>query len=130
MKRTKEKVDKQQYQEEGELYFGSQVTKRMKKESERFIMESSYVFCEKLVSGRMSFQGMNPVIERYMESIQNQERINVEESKQVDISDEQMSVQWQKIRGKFESMQKHKNPRYSAVKDEPLKKKKFLKPVD
>ncbi|XP_019698898.1 uncharacterized protein LOC105187446 isoform X2 [Harpegnathos saltator] len=35
MKRTKEKVDKQQYQEEGELYFGSQVTKRMKKESNK-----------------------------------------------------------------------------------------------
>ena len=33
MKRTKEKVEKQLYQEEGEEYFGSQLTARMKKES-------------------------------------------------------------------------------------------------
>lgn len=33
MKRTKEKVEKQQFQEEGEIYFGNQITERMKKES-------------------------------------------------------------------------------------------------
>lgn len=30
MKRTKEKVEKQQFQESGEEYFGSQLTNRMK----------------------------------------------------------------------------------------------------
>ena len=33
MKRTKEKVEKQQFQEEGEEYFGNELTKRMKQES-------------------------------------------------------------------------------------------------
>lgn len=36
MKRTKDKVEKEQFQEEGEEYFGSKLTSRMKK--------TSYVF--------------------------------------------------------------------------------------
>lgn len=36
MKRTKDKVEKEQFQEEGEEYFGSELTSRMKK--------ASYVF--------------------------------------------------------------------------------------
>lgn len=97
-------------------------------------MEPSYVFCEKLISGRMSFQGMNPAIEKHMESIrnQNEERLKEEESQQKDVSDEQMSVQWQKIRGKFEAMNKLKNLHYNENKnDEPTQKKpRFLKPID
>lgn len=95
-------------------------------------MEPSYVFCEKLISGRMSFQGMNPVIEKYMESIQNEERLKEEEKQQADVSDEQMAVQWKRIRGKFEAMNKHKNLDRSVNKtDEPVEKRpKFLKPVD
>lgn len=33
MKRTKDKVEKEQFQEEGEEYFGSELTSRMKKAS-------------------------------------------------------------------------------------------------
>lgn len=74
---------------------------------------------------------MNPVIEKYMESIKDKERMRVEENKQTDVSDEQMAVQWQKIRGKFEAL-KHKNSQNSMNKeDEPVQKKpRFLKPVD
>ncbi|XP_014489214.1 PREDICTED: M-phase phosphoprotein 6 [Dinoponera quadriceps] len=132
MKRTKEKVEKQQFQEEGELYFGSRVMTRMKKQSERFIVEPSYAFCEGLVSGRMSFQGMNPVIEKYMESIQQKEKLQEEESQPTDVSDEQMAVQWQRIKGKFNAMPKRKNLYYNEdEKNGPVAKKtKFLKPVD
>jgi len=33
MKRTKDKVEKEQFQEEGEEYFGNELTSRMKKAS-------------------------------------------------------------------------------------------------
>lgn len=33
MKRTKDKLEKQQFQEEGEQYFSGEITTRMKKES-------------------------------------------------------------------------------------------------
>ncbi|XP_032674819.1 M-phase phosphoprotein 6 [Odontomachus brunneus] len=130
MQRTKEKVEKQQFQEEGEIYFGNQITERMKKESEKFVIEPSYVFCENLVNGRMSFQGMNPVIEKYMELMQNKEKI-MEEELQTEVSDEQMTVQWQKLRNKFGTTNKRKNVQNSEDKAKPLRKKpKFLKPVD
>ncbi|XP_074113357.1 M-phase phosphoprotein 6-like [Cotesia typhae] len=65
MKTTKEKVDKEQFQMEGEKYFENQLTTKMKKESGKYIMESSYVLCEQLVDGRLSYRGMNPEIEKF-----------------------------------------------------------------
>ncbi|CAK9821590.1 M-phase phosphoprotein 6 [Anthophora retusa] len=105
MKRTKEKVEKQQFQEEGEEYFGNELTKRMKKESERFIIEPSYVFCEKLIE---------------------------EEKMETDVSDKQMANHWKKYRKmvkpehKYEKLLQKRNNNH-----EPLQKKpKFLKPQD
>ncbi|XP_006620649.2 M-phase phosphoprotein 6, partial [Apis dorsata] len=115
----------------GEEYFGNELTKRMKKDSERFIIEPSYVFCEKLIDGRVSFQGMNPEIEKLMEAEQKNENIKMEVQKETDISDEQMAKSWKTYRKitknehKYEkSLQKHNNNNH-----EPLPKKpKFLKP--
>ncbi|KAL6448218.1 hypothetical protein ACFW04_000306 [Cataglyphis niger] len=139
MKRTKDKVEKQQFQEEGEEYFGSRLTSRMKEASGKFFMEPSYIFCEELVNGRLSFQGMNPAIEKLMEARENAKRAETETKEEVDISDEQMTVQWQKMRTKFDIMQRksqHKTNRKlqhskTDCNDEPIgKKPKFLKPAE
>ncbi|XP_029171795.1 M-phase phosphoprotein 6 [Nylanderia fulva] len=140
MKRTKDKVEKQQFQQEGEEYFGSSLTSRMKEASGKFFMEPSYIFCEGLIEGRLSFQGMNPMIEKLMEAKENEKRAQTETKEEVDVSDEQMTVQWQKMRTKFDVMT-HRKPQNKAYrksqhsktgcKDEPMEKKpKFLKPVD
>ncbi|CAK9814760.1 M-phase phosphoprotein 6 [Anthophora quadrimaculata] len=132
MKRTKEKVEKQQFQEEGEEYFGNELTKRMKKESERFIIEPSYVFCEKLIEGRVSFQGMNPEIEKLMEAEENNERIKIEEKMETDVSDKQMANHWKKYRKmvkpehKYEKLLQKRNNNHEPSQ----KKPKFLKPQD
>lgn len=103
-------------------------------------MEPSYIFCEGLVDGRLSFQGMNPTIEKLMEARENAKRAQTEMKEEVDVSDEQMTVQWQKMRTKFDVMTQRKP--YHKVnrklqhsepdnKDEPIEKKpKFLKPAD
>ncbi|XP_076298650.1 M-phase phosphoprotein 6 [Lasioglossum baleicum] len=132
MKRTKEKVEKQQFQEEGEEYFGNELTKRMMKDSERFIMEPSYIFCEKLIDGRVSYQGMNPEIEKLMEHEQTKERVAMELKKETDISDEQMVKHWKgmkklKSEHKYEK-QSHRDSIKSA--EATSKKPKFLKPQD
>ncbi|XP_028050390.1 M-phase phosphoprotein 6 [Monomorium pharaonis] len=131
MKRTKDKVEKEQFQEEGEEYFGSELTSRMKKASGNFFMEPSYVFCEKLIDGRLSFQGMNPAIEKLMETKENAKRTK-EEVKEVDVSDEQMTVQWKKMRAKFDTMNRHRKPYHKKNnEDEPLEKKvKFSNSID
>ncbi|XP_071630681.1 M-phase phosphoprotein 6 [Temnothorax longispinosus] len=133
MKRTKDKVEKEQFQEEGEEYFGSELTSRMKKASGKFLMEASYVFCEKLGDGRLSFRGMNPVIEKLMEEKENAKRAKVEVKREADVSDEQMAVQWKKMRAKFDTVNRHRKPQHRKRndEDEPLNKKpKFLKPAD
>lgn len=140
MKRTKDKVEKQQFQEEGEEYFGSTLTSRMKEASGKFFIESSYIFCEGLIDGRLSFQGMNPTIEKLMEARENAKRAQTEIKEEVDVSDDQMAVQWQKMRIKFDAMTHRKSPHKVNRKsqhsepnsnDEPMEKKqKFLKPAD
>ncbi|GAB1868914.1 M-phase phosphoprotein 6 [Camponotus japonicus] len=139
MKRTKDKVEKQQFQEEGEEYFGKH-TLHIKEASGKFFMEPSYVFCEELIDGRLSFQGMNPTLEKLMEAKENAKRGQEEIKQEVDVSDEQMAVQWQKMRTKFDVMQRKKTQykasrksQYSKTdcKEEPMEKRpKFLKPVD
>ncbi|XP_043262269.1 M-phase phosphoprotein 6 [Colletes gigas] len=130
MKRTKEKVEKQQFQEEGEEYFGSELTKRMKTDSDRFIIEPSYVFCEKLMEGRVSFQGMNPEIEKLMEAEWNNERSVVETKKETDVSDEQMTEHFKAFRKNVKHEYKYEKP-LKENSDEPLPKRpKFLKPQD
>ncbi|KAK9307687.1 hypothetical protein QLX08_002090 [Tetragonisca angustula] len=130
MKRTKEKVEKQQFQEEGEEYFGNELTERMKKDSERFIIEPSYIFCEKLIDGRVSFQGMNPEIERLMEEEQKNECVKAKEKEETDISDEQMAQNWKNYRKMTKTERRYEKSLEKQNNDiEPLSKKpKFLKP--
>ncbi|KZC14294.1 PREDICTED: M-phase phosphoprotein 6 [Dufourea novaeangliae] len=132
MKRTKEKVEKQQFQEEGEEYFGNEVTKRMKKESERFIIEPSYIFCEKLIDGRVSYQGMNPEVEKLMEAEEKNKCVLLDIKNDTDISDEQMVEHWKGLRTKIKS--KYTNveqiPKSNTKCESVPKKPKYLKPQD
>jgi len=96
-------------------------------------MEPSYVFCEKLIDGRLSFQGMNPTIEKLMEAKENAKRVKVEMKQEADVSDEQMAVRWKKMRAKFDTVNRPRKPQRKKTNDadEPFKKKpKFLKPVE
>lgn len=96
-------------------------------------MEPSYVFCEKLDDGRLSFQGMNPTIEKLMEAKENVKRANEDVKQDTDISDEQMAVQWTKMRAKFDTANRHRKPQHIKIndEDEPLSKiPKFLKPIE
>nr|XP_033322032.1 M-phase phosphoprotein 6 [Megalopta genalis] len=132
MKRTKEKVEKQQFQEEGEEYFGNALTKRMMKDSERFIIEPSYIICEKLIDGRVSYQGMNPEIEKLMEYEVAKERAAMELKNETDISDEQMVKHWKGFK-KQRSKHKYENEsQKDSIKSlQPkTKKPKFMKPQD
>lgn len=130
MKRTKEKVEKQQFQEEGEEYFGNELTKRMKQESERFVIQPSYVFCEKLIDGRVSYKGMNPEIEKLMEAEQNNERALLEAKTETDVSNEQMVQHFKGLRKNIKTDHKYEKPLQKNDYEPSEKKPKFLKPQD
>ncbi|XP_076662859.1 M-phase phosphoprotein 6-like isoform X3 [Andrena cerasifolii] len=130
MKRTKEKVEKQLFQEEGEEYFGNELTKRMKQESERFIIQPSYVFCEKLIDGRVSYKGMNPEIEKLMETERDNERALLEAKTETDVSNEQMVQHFKGLRKNIKSDHKCEKPLKKNDYKPSQKKPKFLKPQD
>ncbi|KFB47347.1 AGAP010538-PA-like protein [Anopheles sinensis] len=64
MSRTKEKVEKEADAEKGRALYASEITDKMLHESIKYILEPSYVPCENLIEGRVSYGGMNPEIER------------------------------------------------------------------
>uniref|UniRef100_A0A182J3I0 Uncharacterized protein n=1 Tax=Anopheles atroparvus TaxID=41427 RepID=A0A182J3I0_ANOAO len=64
MSRTKEKFEKEADEEQGRALYASEITDKMMHESIKYIIEPSYVPCENLIEGRVSYGGMNPEIER------------------------------------------------------------------
>ncbi|KAK2581644.1 hypothetical protein KPH14_002144 [Odynerus spinipes] len=132
MKRTKEKVEKQMIQEEGEEYFGGQLSIKLKNESEKFVIEPSYVFCEQLIDGRLSFQGMNPELEKLLEMEYNNKQMELEKKQETDVTDEQLAEEWiSRKKGKNKYKFQKKQTEKQTESDEPVKKKpRFLKPVD
>ncbi|KAK0179913.1 hypothetical protein PV327_005616 [Microctonus hyperodae] len=137
MRKTKEKVEQQTFQSQGEEYFENALTARMKKESGLFIIEPSYAICEQLTDGRFSFQGMNPEIEKLMQLEENMKRMKEEAKHETEVSDEQMAKRWQgsHIQTMNKRFQTKKNRRFNAKQpkdeNEPKPKKlKFLKPSD
>uniref|UniRef100_A0A182MYA8 M-phase phosphoprotein 6 n=1 Tax=Anopheles dirus TaxID=7168 RepID=A0A182MYA8_9DIPT len=67
MSRTKEKLDKQADDAKGRALYASEITDKMLNETVKYIIETSYVPCENLIEGRVSYGGMNPEIERILE---------------------------------------------------------------
>ncbi|KAH0956171.1 hypothetical protein HN011_002540 [Eciton burchellii] len=131
MSKSRDKIEKKQFEKEGEEYFGNLFKSHLKKTTAKFVMEPSYVFCENLVNGRLSFRGMNPEIEKLMEARMKDIQDQIEAKKETDVSDEQMAIQWQKMQAKFNVTKKkrHREMNISEI-DIPTKKPKFLKPVD
>ncbi|XP_044514683.1 M-phase phosphoprotein 6-like [Gracilinanus agilis] len=109
------------------------------KEKESFIIEEqSFMLCEDLLYGRMSFRGFNPEIEKLM--VQMNAKHKEEEVEDVtmeaDVSDEEMARRYETLVGTIGKKFAKKRDRAQYDEDEngnirPVKAKKtFLKPQD
>ncbi|XP_053602690.1 M-phase phosphoprotein 6 [Plodia interpunctella] len=68
MRKTKERIEKEIENTQGhDSLYSNIITNEMRHASGNFITESSFIFCEDLLEGRLSFKGMNPEIERLMD---------------------------------------------------------------
>uniref|UniRef100_A0A8C8RDD6 M-phase phosphoprotein 6 n=1 Tax=Pelusios castaneus TaxID=367368 RepID=A0A8C8RDD6_9SAUR len=115
------------------------------KEKESFVIEErSFMPCEDLLYGRMSFKGFNPEIEKLMiqmNSRYKKEEIEADDATEADVSDEEMARRYETLVGtigkKFlkkrdqrvlqdqdEDKDENSNMRHSKMK------KMFLKPLD
>lgn len=98
----------------------------------RYITEASYIFCEELIEGRLSFQGENPELERLLELEQMEKNPKIENDMDTDVSEAQMAARWRATtKINVRSMDTKKEDVNDEEQEEPKRKKpKFLKPVD
>ncbi|KAK2545683.1 M-phase phosphoprotein 6 [Columba livia] len=115
------------------------------KEKESFIIEErSFMPCEDLLYGRMSFKGFNPEIEKLMVQMNSkckEEEIEEDDKMEADVSDEEMARRYETLVGTIGKKFLRKRDQ-RVLQDEveedvnsntiPSKKakKKFLKPQD
>ncbi|CAG9784448.1 unnamed protein product [Diatraea saccharalis] len=91
------------------------ITSEMRHASGNFISETSFIYCEDLLEGRLSFKGMNPEIERLME--QENKTTDIDGEMQKDISDEVLFE-------KLDTFKKRKHSNTSTPSKQPATKKK------
>lgn len=138
MKRTKEKVIKEEDAAEGRAMYLSEMTDKMLSGTSQFIIEPSYVPCENLKEGRISFRGMNPEIERLLELEELEKQSKTDNDVKKDVTDAEMTDYYGNVvktmQKKFETKSKRKmnlpepvNTTYKRTK-QGHQKKGFLKP--
>ncbi|NXU58231.1 MPH6 phase, partial [Turnix velox] len=116
------------------------------KEKESYIIEErSFMPCEDLLYGRMSFKGFNPEIEKLMIQMNSkckEEKIEEDDKMEADISDEEMARRYETLVGTIgKKYLRKRDQRVLQDEDEDVNgssnlapskkaKKKFLKPQD
>uniref|UniRef100_A0A1A9V9S0 M-phase phosphoprotein 6 n=1 Tax=Glossina austeni TaxID=7395 RepID=A0A1A9V9S0_GLOAU len=133
MQRTKAKVDKEIEVAEGRAMYSSELTSRMLNANSNFIIEPSYVSCENLIEGRLSFRGMNPEIERQMELEKAEKETTAKRPEQeAEVSTNDMiefyAAASHTMQKKFQKHKKVNNKRSNSDNIMNKKNKKFKKP--
>lgn len=120
MKRTKEKVQKEEDAAEGRAMYSSEITSAME-HGNNYVLDSSFVNCADLIVGRFSCGGMNPELERILEKEDQEEILAKAESNRLkkaemikDVSDESMVRHYNSLvktlGKKFDKFKKRKHP--------------------
>lgn len=143
MKRTKDKVIKEEDDAEGRAMYSGQITDKMIQDTAQFIIEPSYGPCENLVEGRFSFRGMNPEIERLLELEEQARQAAAYKDVHMDVTDKEMSTTYytnlaktmaKTFEGRGKQAERRKmqlpEPVNGRGDEKPFKKPRFMKPED
>lgn len=116
MKKTRERIEKErQNTQDHDSLYSNIITNEMRQASGNFITESSFIYCEELLDGRLSFKGMNSEIERLMELENGSKQDELKQEIQKDVSDE--------ILAKMGALNKRKMTYDTPVKEAVTKKR-------
>ncbi|XP_055597981.1 M-phase phosphoprotein 6-like [Uranotaenia lowii] len=143
MSRTREKLEKEKDDEEGRALYKNEITDKMLHESSKYIIETSYVPCEDLIEGRVSYGGMNPEIERLIELEKNQDMAQLTEKQRAeaaerqkmrtDVPDEEMAEFYSSVVGtikrKFDN-RRGAGPSILPLNIKRMKGNTMLRPID
>lgn len=124
MKRTKEKVLREEEDAKGREMYSSEITQKMLNSDCPYIVETSYIPCEDLNEGRFSFRGMNPEIERLLQLEQAVKEAAVDKNVVKDVSDADMGAYYGNVMKTIEKKYQSKSLRRKMTLPEP----KFKKP--
>ncbi|KAK8765354.1 hypothetical protein V5799_032034 [Amblyomma americanum] len=132
MKKSKEKAQKDEEEEEHRSLFNSDAMDCIKKEGSRYVIKESYALCLGLLTPRMSFKGRNPEIERLM---QQGGETEAKLANMPGIPDEEMAKRYSTLVGTIaKKFDKRKQSTHSfeegANKRKVHKRRKFQKPSD
>lgn len=124
MKKTKERVAKENEDAEGRAMYSDQITEEMKEVGNLIFISTSITNCKNLIDGRLSFGGMNPEIEKLMSKDYNKLLEAEERKKEKDVTDVEMAEGYSSL---VNTMDKkfHSNKNKTS-----FKRKKFQKPED
>ncbi|XP_072135967.1 M-phase phosphoprotein 6 isoform X2 [Mobula birostris] len=144
MQRSLDTETKQQLEEEEKKIISDEHwyldLPELKEKENHIIEEKSFVPCEELLFGRMSFKGFNPEIEKLVAQMysKNENEEPEDQSKMdVDVSDEEMARRYESLVGSIKRKFTKKRDR-SAVQSEETEgntrggkvKKTFIKPQE
>lgn len=133
MKKTKEKVEKEADDDEGRKMYAGQITDKMLGDC-LFISEQSFVPCEDLIVGRVSYRGMNPEIERILELEDESKQAVLIKEQELDVNDKDMAKHYttlvNTIGKKFNPKERKHKTKSEMAEFQQSKKTKFIKPSD
>ena len=103
MQRTKANVERELNERNDNKLVGQELLEICRKEGDRYMTTNSFLFCENLRYGRMSYKGMNPEIERLMESkeAKHKRQLDDQSSNEMEISNKEMAKVYKKLKTKI-----------------------------
>lgn len=124
MKKSKERVEKEQDDAEGNAMYSNDITDQMRRGQSFAIFEVSINNCKDLIEGRLSFGGLNQDVQRLMQDEYSKRIQKIEKEKEVEISDLEMAKRYNPA---VETMGKKFNEKKINKQNH---KRKFMKPSD
>ncbi|XP_052755517.1 M-phase phosphoprotein 6 [Galleria mellonella] len=116
MKKTKDRIEREiENTQDHDGLYSNIITNEMRHATGNFITETSFIVCEDLLEGRLSYKGMNPEIERLME---------LESKKQEPAPDMQKDISDEILAKKMQSFNNRKRSYNSPSKYNVIKRKK------
>lgn len=122
MKKTKVRVEQEEDDAQGQAMYSDQITPQMRQSGSITFVETSISNCLNLIEGRLSFQGMNPDIEKLMSNEDIKKIEAAEKRKEKEVSDVEMAKGYSTVVDTMGGKFKNKNTRH--------KKNKFMKPAE
>ncbi|XP_022901799.1 M-phase phosphoprotein 6 [Onthophagus taurus] len=122
MKKTRDRVLKEEEDAEGQDMYANEITDEMRKSGNIIFVETGIFHCKDLIEGRLSFGGMNPDVEKLMQEGYTEKLTEANLKKEQEVTDVEMAKGYSSLIDNMgKKFQNKKNKNFNVQH----KKKKF-----